>query len=86
MGNISKETREYLIKLHKAGYKPNAILKKLPESIALSSVYFIIKKYKETHSIANRPFKRKRKIDGDMSTFIENMCNGDRYSKCVQIL
>ena len=78
MGNISKETREYVIKLHKAGYKPIAILKKLPDSIALSSVYYIIKKYKETHSIANRPFKRKRKIDANISTFIENICNEDR--------
>ena len=78
MGNISKETREYVIKLHKAGYKPQAILKKLPESIALSSVYFIIKKYKETHSIANRSFKRKRKVDENITTFIEKICNEDR--------
>ena len=78
MGNISKETREYVIKLYKAGYKPSAILKKLPESIALSSVYFIIKKYKETHSIANRPFKRKRKVDGTITNFIEKICNEDR--------
>lgn len=78
MGRISIETRKHIIDLFESGYKPRAIIEKLPTKIAISSVYYIIKKYRSTKTVQNKSFKSKRKLNAAVIEFIGRICDEDR--------
>ena len=69
----SEETRQTIIKLHNSKKSCQTIVNLLSNSISLSAVYKIIKKYKQTGSIAYLKKNRGRKFSEAMKNIVRDI-------------
>ncbi len=92
MGRMSSDTRARVVWMRRAGFSIMTIRERLLEEgikVSRKSLHFLVKKYEQTHSIADRKrAPRKRQLSNEHFQFIDeameanndistNLCHGD---------